>query len=291
MSKVFARTFRVRFSEVDETGRVGAAHYLRYLVETALDWGATSRLGLDEIGALGQVWVIRETDFNLFRPLRYNDVFDFTIWLVEWRRVRGTRAFELTRKESGEVVAQGVQQVVVLDSRTLRPITLPVYLKEYFLLDQPRTFPQRRFPPVPPAPKTALVMQRRVERQDVDQDGIVNNATYVDYVEEAVARTLAEAGWPPSRLKSQGLAVCPRRLHIQYQSPASWGDQLDVVTYLLELRDQGGVGYAAIRRAVEGTGVAQCLLDWQVVDLASGEVQPLPGSLAHALQEQAALGR
>lgn len=100
---------------------------------------------------------------------------------------------------------------------------------------------------------------------------------------------MAEVGWPPARLKSEGLAVCPRRVHIRYQSLATWGDQLDVVTYLLELGDKGGVGYTAIQLAAEGTGVAECLLDWQAIDRATGEVQPLQGSLARALWDQVAV--
>ena len=40
MSKIFTRTFRVRWSELDASGTVAPAAYLRYLVETAYDWGA-----------------------------------------------------------------------------------------------------------------------------------------------------------------------------------------------------------------------------------------------------------
>jgi acyl-CoA thioesterase FadM len=79
MSKTFTRTFRVRMSEVEANGQVGAAGYLRYLMETALDWGASAQLGVDDVEALGHTWVIRETEFNFVRPLRYNDVFAFTI--------------------------------------------------------------------------------------------------------------------------------------------------------------------------------------------------------------------
>ena len=39
MSKIFTRTFRVRWSELDASGQVSPASYLRYLVETAYDWG------------------------------------------------------------------------------------------------------------------------------------------------------------------------------------------------------------------------------------------------------------
>lgn len=286
MPKIFSRTFRVRWHEVDETGQVGAAHYLRYLIETALDWGATGRLTMEDIGALGQVWVIRETDITFFQPLHYNDCFDFSIWLVEWRRVRGTRAFELTHADSGQVIAQGMQQVVCLDSQTLRPTNAPHYLREYFEIDQPRTFTQQRFPSVLPAPEAAFAWQRPVETQDIDHDGIVNNAVYADYATEAAARLLAQAGWSPARLKSEGLALRPRRLHIQYQAPASWGDRLQLLTYLLELDDGGWVQYTAIQRPPQGDGIVQCLFEWRVVDRTSGAVRPVPPSLARALQDQ-----
>lgn len=40
-------------TEVDASGQVGAAHSLRYLEETALDWGAAGGLSADDIKALG----------------------------------------------------------------------------------------------------------------------------------------------------------------------------------------------------------------------------------------------
>lgn len=132
MSKIFTRTFRVRWSEIDADGQVGPASYLHYLVETAYDWGATGQLGAEDSEALGLIWVIRETEFSFIRPLRYNDIFDFTIWMVKWRRVRGTRAFELRLKDGGEVVAQGVQQIACLDSESLRPTSLPEHIIEIF---------------------------------------------------------------------------------------------------------------------------------------------------------------
>ncbi len=289
MSKVFTRTFRVRWCEVDPTGQVGIANYLRYLVEAAWDWGATGGLGVDDVDTLGQIWVIRETEVSFLGPLRYNDVFDFTIWMLRWRRVRGTRAFELKHKETGEIIAQGAQEVVCLDAQTLRPTTPPPYLDEHFRLDNPRVLPQRRFPRVPPAPRTAFVMERQVEAQEVDLSDIVNNAVYAAYAEDVAARALAKAGWAPERLKSQGLAVVNRRFHIQYQAPAVWGDRLRVVTYLLELGRSGGVRYVAVQDAAEGTGIIECVTEWSLVDRLSGEEQALPDSLARELEAELAL--
>jgi len=156
-------------------------------------------------------------------------------------------------------------------------------------LEDPRVLPEQRFPRVPPPPEAALVMERRVEKRDVDAYDMVNNAVYVAYAEEAGARALAAAGWSPARLKSQGLAAVIRRLHVQYQSPTGWGDRLRVVTYLLDLGQSGGTRYVTIEGAEDGRGVAECILEWALVDRASGEAQPLPESLRLALQAEVAV--
>jgi YbgC/YbaW family acyl-CoA thioester hydrolase len=289
MSKIFARTFRVRWSETNAVGQVDLAGYLRYLTETAWDWGAAGGLSLDDVKAQGQIWVIRDTEFNLLRPLVYNDRFQFTIWLLEWRRVRGTRAFELKLQDSGEVVAQGVQQVAVLDSQTMRPTSPAEHLLDYYQLEEPRLIPHQRFPRLPAPPEDAFVMEQRVETRDLDQLDIVENAIYAAYAEEAAARALAEVTCSPADLKARGLAVEHRRIHIQYQSPAVWGDSLQVVTYPLRLTDTGGDWVIAIRRPADGRGIARCILGWTVVDRASGGAQLLPESLSAALQDRVAV--
>jgi len=288
MSKIFTRSFRVRWSETNANGQVDVASYLRYLMETATDWGDAGQLSLDDIHALGQAWVIRETQLNFFQPLHYNDRFEFTIWLVEWRRVRGTRHFELKLQDSGEVVAQGAQQVAVLDSQTMRPIQPSEHLLEFYLLDDPRILPHQRFPRVPPSPETAFLMERRVEDRDLDQMDIVDNTVYAAYVEEAAARALAAVGWSPAELKERGLAVGNRRIHIQYQSPAVWGERLGVSTYLLRLGDTGGDWVVTIRRPSDGVGIMNCVLSWELVDRVTGEAQRLPESLTAALCDRIA---
>jgi len=288
MSKIFTRPFRVRWCETNADGQVDFASYLRYLVETAWDWGAAGGLSLDDVKAHGQAWVVRETEFNLLQPLGYNDLFEFTIWLLEWRRVRGTRAFELKLQESGEVVAQGAQQVAVLDSQTMRPISPPEHLLEFYQLEDPRLVAHQRFPRLPAPPEAAFAMEWQVEGRDLDQLDIVENAVYAAYAEEAAARALAAVAWSPADLKAQGLAIENRRIHIQYQSPAVWGDRLQVVTYLLRLADTGGDWIVAIQRPADGLGIARCILGWTLVDRATGEAQVLPESLSAALRDRVA---
>jgi acyl-CoA thioester hydrolase len=277
MSKIFTRTFRVRWGELDASGTVSPANYLRYLIETAWDWGTAVGWGANYSQNPDVFWVIRETEIRFLRPLRHNDVFDLTIWMVNWQRVRGTRCFELTREDSGEVIAQGTQQVVYMDAKTGRPKTLPEEEVTGFRLETPRVFPFERFRKVA-AVENPFVMQRQVESMDLDVYGHVNNVIYVNYAEEAIAQDFSARGWAPAKLVEASLAVVIKRIHIQYLSIASWGETLTVSTYPVQGDGTGGSRYVGIARA-DGSSVAECMIDWELVDRHSGEARPLPEGL------------
>lgn len=283
MTEPFSRSFRVRWSETNALGQVHLAGYLRYLIETAWDWGATGGLSFAENEALGLAWVIRETAVTLYRPLTTNDVFDFTIWLINWRRVRGTRCFELRLSDGGELVAQGTQQVATLDSETLRPVRPPAGLLENFLMENPLVIEQEKFPKFPVKPERAFVRQRRVEWRDLDLLQHVNNATYAAYAEEAAAQALSALRWSPDKLKTKGLSVSNRRFHIRYQAPALWGETLNVVTYLAALKPSGGTWHIEMVRASDGEAIVQCVLEWSLANRMGAEQAP-PDDLALALQ-------
>ncbi|HEY3311017.1 MAG TPA: acyl-CoA thioesterase [Anaerolineales bacterium] len=281
MSKIFTRTFRVRWSELDATGQVSPSSYMRYLVETAYDWGDALGLSTKDAEIYGLFWLIRETQIDLLRPMKHDDVFDFTIWMVNWQRVRGTRCFEIKLKESNEIIAQGSQHIVCMDLETLRPTTPPADVIDNFKLEQPRIFPFERFPKIDP-PVVSFTHQRKVEWQDLDAMEHVNNAIYVTYAEEAGAQELAALGWPPAWLSEQKLAIATRRIHIQYQSPALWGENLSVCTHELSLQQYGGSRYVGFSRE-DGSQVAECIQDWRLVDRESGLEQPMPGELGERL--------
>lgn len=283
--KIFTRTFRVRWSEVDASGQVGPAAYLRYLVETAYDWAIAGGLGeADGSNPLGLLWMIRESEINFIAPLNYNEFFDFTIWMVSWQRVRGLRAFEIVRKSDGVVIAQGTQQIVSFDAATMRPLHLPEHFLEKYRLEQPREFPVTRFPRLAAPPASAQVTQRVVEWADLDRMEHVNNAIYLDYIDEATAQDFATRGWTPATLKAQNLIVTTRRVHIQYQSPALWCETLNVSTYPLSLHESGGACCVSILRATDGSAIAECIIDWAIFDSQTGEARPLPIELAASLQ-------
>ena len=277
MSKIFTRMFRVRWGELDASGIVSPANYLRYLIETAWDWGIAIGWDANYSQDPDVFWVIRETEIRFLRPLRHNDEFGLTIWLANWQRVRGTRCFELKLKENGKVIAQGTQQVVYMDTKTGRPKNLSDDRIDTFRMENPRVFPLERFPKVTLV-ESPFTMRRQVEWMDLDMYEHVNNVIYVSYAEEAAMQDFSSRGWTPVRLAEANLSVIPRRVHIQYLSIAGWGDTLNISTHMLKSNDTGGSRYVGITRA-DGSLVAECIMDWELVDRKSGEARPLPDGL------------
>jgi len=277
MSKIFTRSFRVRWGELDASGIVSPANYLRYLIETAWDWGTAIGWDANYSQNPDVFWVIRETELRLLRPLRHNDEFGLTIWMVNWQRVRGTRCFELVRKDNDEVIAQGTQHIVYMDAKTGRPRNLPEDEVVSFRIENPRIFPFERFPKIA-AVENPFIMHRQVEWMDLDSYEHVNNVIYISYAEEAAAQDFASRGWSPVKLAEAGLTIATRRVHVQYLSIASWGETLSISTHLFDVKDTCASRYVGITRA-DGTPVAECILDWELVDRRNGESRPLPEEL------------
>jgi YbgC/YbaW family acyl-CoA thioester hydrolase len=128
----------------------------------------------------------------------------------------------------------------------------------------------------------------KVTWQDLDILDMVNNAVYIAHAEEALTQALAAFGWSPVQLQKHGLARSVHRLHIQYHAPAMWGDTLNLALFSLKLDPSGGSLYVDIARAFDGASIASCILDWGLIDRASGAAQPLPDSLFNALENTVA---
>lgn len=283
MSKVFTRQFRVRWSEVDATNRVPPSKYMEYLVETAYDWGAANGLGFKESHTHGLVWVILETDIRFLHPLRYQDEFEFTIWMVEWRKVRGTRAFELRLKDSDVIVAQGMQQVASLAEETLRPKSIAGELIENFRIDEPRSFPTQRFPKLAKSPAESLSIQRSVDWGNLDSLVHLNNAEALRCSDEVVVQFLTSLGWSPDKFFSSGLSPIPRRIHVKYQEPGLWADHLRVETYPTEVLPDSATNAVLVERKSDLKSIMQAVYQWGLVDLNTDDSLDLPPKLYKSL--------
>ena len=88
MPRTQTRTFRVRFGECDAYGHVNNTNYVRYMQEAAFDASAAAGYDFARYDALGQYWLVRETEVEYLKPLVYGDTFEVKTWVADFRRVR-----------------------------------------------------------------------------------------------------------------------------------------------------------------------------------------------------------
>src|SRR5215218_11320011 len=88
---------------------------------------------------------------------------------------------------------------------------------------------------IPDPEASAFEVYIRVRFHEVDSLGHVNNATYLNYLEQAAIDHAAAAGFSEDALREVGGVFVARRHEIDYLQPAKANDLLRVVTWPVEL--------------------------------------------------------
>jgi acyl-ACP thioesterase len=205
--------YRIRFDEADPAGLLRTSGLLRYAQDSA--WIHSERLGYDRAWYAGRGlwWLVRCIDLEVTGEIRMGETIDVTTEVVGYRKVWARRHTDFARS-SGERVAGAVTDWVITDSRGL-PTRVPDEFVALFGSVLQSFNPARVA--LPPTPDEATVRRLEVRPQDLDPMGHVNNAAYVDYLEESLIADPRLRGWP---------AGLPRRYRLEYVAAAAPEDVL-----------------------------------------------------------------
>lgn len=274
------RAFRVRYYECDAEGRLRPATYLRYMQEAAFDATAAAGYDMARYQAMGRTWLARETDIEILRSPTYQDTVLVKTWVADFRKVRSRRAYELCLAGSGALLAQASTDWAFLDSSGRRPAPIPAEMKSAFFPEgAPALAPAReRFPSAPQPPSGAFRLWRRVEWQDLDQVGHVNNAVYLEYLEDCAIQAAAAHGWPPSRMQTEGFAILPRRYQIEYRRPAALNEELELTTWLSDVKADSAFCHFVLARTSDGAVLVRARAIQVCTDRQTGKPTRMPAA-------------
>jgi acyl-CoA thioester hydrolase len=259
MPLAHTRSFRVRYYECDAHNHLNNANYLRYMQETAFDASAAAGFDMNRYESMGRYWLIRASGIEFLCPLVYNDRIEVKTWIADFRRVTSRRAYEFRKAEGEDLVARAFTDWVFLDSRNNHPASIPPELvQDFFPEGAPESFPSRPpFPKIPTPPPGAYSMIQKVAWNDLDSMQHVNNAIYLNYLTECGMRALAEFGWPWERLNAVGIAIHLRNIHIQYLLPALLDEELEITTWISDVRRATVRRHYTISRSSDSALLAQ----------------------------------
>jgi acyl-ACP thioesterase len=79
-----------------------------------------------------------------------------------------------------------------------------------------------------------------------------------------------------ARIFEAGFGIVARRYRIEYQQPALFGDELELATWIAEVKRSSAVRYYAMHRASDGALVARAHVTWVWIDLKTGRPIRVP---------------
>lgn len=120
-----------------------------------------------------------------------------------------------------------------------------------------------------------------VRTYHVGPDGAVRPQAILQWLEHAVFRAAARAGWPLTRMREAGFLSLVIEHRLVLGEPAHEGDELEIESRLAELRRVSGVWHHEVRRR-DGTLLAEDRARGAFLDL-SGRIRTAPPGLLEDL--------
>lgn len=206
--------YRVRFDEAGPDGLLRASGLMRYAQDVA--WLHSTARGFDRdwYGERELTWLVRAAELEVLAPVPMGTTLTSRTAVVGQRRVWARRRGEFVLP-NGTLAGWVHTDWVMIDGRGGLTRIPAIFAQEFRI---PETTAHMGRVPLPPTPDGTPSRQFAVRPHELDPMDHVNNAVYLDWLEEAI---LADAGGD-----RQALAAMPRRYRLEYAVAADQGAEL-----------------------------------------------------------------
>ena len=124
-----------------------------------------------------------------------------------------------------------------------------------------------------------------VRQYELDYNGHVNNATYLNYVAQVTSEHGEASGFGRAWSIERGGAWVVRRHDITYHRPAVYGDELELTVRVRSVGGVRGVRRTTIVRVADGAPIADIETEWVWVRLADGRPARVPAEIVAAFRQ------
>ena len=208
--------YRVRFDECGPDGRLRASGFLRYAQDLAWVHSESAGFGRAWYAERRLTWLIRAVELELLDGVRYGDTIDASTEVLGLRRVWARRRSEFDPHGGQRTVAVATTDWVLVGERGA-PVRVPHEIVGAFYDSDgiDAAFTPLRVA-LGAAPTDAATHEFEARRSELDPMNHVNNAAYIDYLDEH----LAAIG------RSSTLRQHPRRYRLEFAASAEPGSRL-----------------------------------------------------------------
>ena len=233
MTAIFANRFRVRAYECDSLGHVNNSVYVQYLLQTTLD-------AIGVINSEGASPEARRLEIEYRTPARYGDELDIATWVMGRNDAGFVRGYTITRAADGAPVVGA--ELEWTNGGRLRQVG-----SSFERVEMPP--PLKTF--TPPRDNGALPFHWRqtVRRYELDSTARVGVAVYFNWLEEVTFRAAELDGWSVERMRANDFITLQYRHDAELFAGAREGDEIEIVSRLIEVRRVRCTWLHEIRRA------------------------------------------
>lgn len=208
------RAYRVRFDEAGPDGNLRSGGFLRFAQDLAWIHSEAAGFGRDWYGERGLFWLVRGVELDILDDVEFGAELTVSTEVTGFRRVIARRRSEFHNPGTERMVALAMTDWVLLNEAG-RPVRPPGAIPEAFVAGS--DFSAVRVDPGT-APADADERTFVVRRTETDPMAHVNNAGYLDYLDEQYLSVYGAPVVAP-------LPV-PRRYRAEFVGSAAPGSQL-----------------------------------------------------------------
>jgi acyl-ACP thioesterase len=234
----------VRFGDIDRSDRLTLASTFDLFQEIAINHAETLGVGREAMIKSGQIWVLSRLSVVWDRRPRWREPITVRTWPRGWEKLFALRDYDIRDGEDC-IVVRGRSCWIILDMEKRRPLR-----PQAVMASIPMNEGMDAMTGIPPSLESRadlrLLGERRALYSDIDYNGHVNNARYIQWVQDLMDSALLER--------------CGRaRLDINYLGEVRLGETLGLWT--AEFPEEGWDWAAAFEgRQSSGPAAFRCEL-------------------------------
>lgn len=192
------RTYRVRFDEAGPDGNLRSSGLLRFAQDLAWIHSESAGFGREWYAAQQLTWLVRAIELRVLAETPYGSELVVSTEVTGFRRFWARRLSEFHAPADGRLTAVALTDWVLLNARGT-PTRVPGPIAEMFPVTGTGFAPLRL--ELPAVARDARERRFRVRRSELDPMAHVNNAAYLDFLDEQfLAGAPGERSMPLPRL-------------------------------------------------------------------------------------------
>ena len=178
---VYAQQFRVRYSETGPNGLLKPVQVFQYFQDAAGEHAYEMGVSGLHLRPRNLAWVILQYQVKFLGYPRWNQTVYLKTWRHAERNLYEIRTYEI-RDEQGQLLTEGKSVWVMIDTRRKRPVRLKNNMPPGLMTGAEPA--GNSYAEIPALSKPEFEQIYRIRRRDLDFNGHVNNAVFIEWALE-----------------------------------------------------------------------------------------------------------